>query len=80
MNVWIKDGKLSREDGPAYVEYKGFIPVVEKWYLHGQLHRTDGYAVIYRNESGEMIHAKSYIHGKKQSTGFIGRLLRECNF
>jgi hypothetical protein len=78
MDTWTKDGKLSREDGPAYIKYKGFIPVVEKWYHKGKLHRADGYAVIYRNESGEMIHAESYVYGKKQTTGFIGRLLKEC--
>jgi hypothetical protein len=39
--VWYKDGKLHREDGPAfeYVDGSTF------WYLNGECHRTDGPAL-----------------------------------
>ena len=35
--TWHLDGKLHREDGPAF-EFKG----TRKWFLNGELHREDG--------------------------------------
>ena len=38
---WYLNGKLHREDGPAYVGASG----TKQWYLNGELHREDGPAV-----------------------------------
>jgi len=41
IEIWYKNGKLHREDGPAV---NG--PFLEKWYNNGKLHREDGPAVV----------------------------------
>jgi hypothetical protein len=38
--VWIKDGKIHRENGPAAI-YDG----TKYWYLNDKLHRVDGPAI-----------------------------------
>ena len=39
--AWFRNGKLHREDGPAF-----YVPgVVEEWHQNGELHREDGPAV-----------------------------------
>ena len=41
--VWIKDGKYHREDGPATIS-----PIWGKrWRQHGHFHRVDGPAIIW---------------------------------
>jgi hypothetical protein len=42
---WYKDGKIHREDGPAYISKNG----TKAWYKDGDLHREDGPAVIHPN-------------------------------
>lgn len=42
---WFKNGKLHREDGPAYISRDGR----QCWYHHGVLHREDGPAIITQN-------------------------------
>jgi hypothetical protein len=36
--VWHKDGKVHREDGPAITHANGY----KSWYKYGELHRIDG--------------------------------------
>ena len=43
--AWYLNGKIHREDGPAF-EYPDGSKV---WYLNGELHREDGPAVEYAN-------------------------------
>lgn len=43
--MWIKDGKRHREDGPAIIYTNGTII----WYLNGEKHRIGGPAVEYGN-------------------------------
>lgn len=40
---WYREGRLHREDGPAFVCANG----AEYWYLHGRKHREGGPAVVY---------------------------------
>jgi len=47
--VYLKDGKLHREDGPAYQNVAG----TTKWYRHDELHRDDGPAVEYADGTKE---------------------------
>ena len=42
---WYLNGKLHREDGPAYECANGD----KSWYLNGKLHREDGPAIEYAN-------------------------------
>ena len=42
---WYLNGKIHREDGPAYEGASGY----KVWYLNGKLHREDGPAVEYAN-------------------------------
>ena len=44
---WYLNGKLHREDGPAYEGANG----TKSWYLNGKRHREDGPAVEYANGS-----------------------------
>lgn len=38
---WYENGKLHREDGPAFMHPDGQC----EWYRHGELHREDGPAI-----------------------------------
>ncbi len=38
---WYYNGKLHRENGPAFIAHNGN----KYWYQHGQLHREDGPAI-----------------------------------
>ena len=40
--VWVKDGKWHREDGPAFINTHG----VEIWYKEGKQHHADGPALV----------------------------------
>ena len=40
---WYLNGKLHREDGPAFEGADG----TKHWYLNGKLHREDGPAIEY---------------------------------
>lgn len=40
--LWLKDGVLPKEDGPAWINKEG----IEEWWLHGNRHRMDGPAYI----------------------------------
>ena len=40
---WCLNGKLHREDGPAWIRADG----AKVWYLNGKRHREDGPAEIY---------------------------------
>ena len=42
FEVWIKDGKYHRADGPAVITDCGAMV----WCMHGKHHRTDGPAVL----------------------------------
>jgi hypothetical protein len=42
---WFLNGKLHREDGPAYECPDG----AKEWYQNGKLHRLDGPAIEYAN-------------------------------
>jgi hypothetical protein len=53
--LWYRDGKLHRDDGPAVV----FTDGCQEWYRHGKLHREGGPAVDYK--SG---HKEYYRDGK----------------
>lgn len=37
--IWIKDGKLHRDDGPAFIDEFGSHT---EWYKNGKPHRIDG--------------------------------------
>ena len=41
--MWYVDGKLHREDGPAFEAGNGS----KEWYIDDLRHRTDGPAVVY---------------------------------
>jgi hypothetical protein len=43
--LWYKEGKLHRLDGPAITYADG----IQEWYKEGKLHRLAGPAIIYAN-------------------------------
>ena len=43
--VWYRDGKLHREDGPAWNDWENEKQINEGWYRDGKLHREDGPAI-----------------------------------
>ena len=43
--VWIKDGKYHRDDGPAVIYCDGS----KEWFQHGVYHRADGPASIFKD-------------------------------
>lgn len=54
--LFVLNGKLHREDGPALILYDGTM----QWYQHGVLHRTNGPARIYSSNFQEY-----YLYGKR---------------
>jgi hypothetical protein len=47
IEQWMMDGKLHRENGPAYTEYSEDNKILlEQWYCHGQIHNSNGPASI----------------------------------
>ena len=46
---WLVNGKLHREDGPAFEYADG----AKEWFLNGKCHREDGPACEYSNGSKE---------------------------
>jgi len=46
---WLINGKLHREDGPAFIWEDGS----QGWYINDNLHREDGPAVIWANDRQE---------------------------
>lgn len=47
--VWMKNGKVHREDGPAIEHQSGYAA----WYFEGRKHRLDGPAIIWSDGSHE---------------------------
>jgi hypothetical protein len=47
--AWHLNGKLHREDGPAYIRAAGY----RAWWLNGKRHREDGPAVIWASGTQE---------------------------
>jgi len=43
--IWYKNGKVHREDGPAVTWTDGS----QFWYQNGEYHREDGPAILYQN-------------------------------
>jgi hypothetical protein len=54
--VWYLNGKLHREDGPAYEGANG----TKYWYLNDKLHREDGPAIEDANGN-----KRWYLNGKR---------------
>ena len=46
--VWIKDGKYHRTDGPAAITMMGS----KSWFKNGKRHRNDGPAIVFANGGG----------------------------
>jgi hypothetical protein len=56
--IWRNDnGKLHRENGPAYISLSGY----KAWYKNGLRHREDGPAIILTDDSMAW-----YINGKRK--------------
>ena len=66
---YILNGKLHREDGPAYISYNenGNIKY-ECYYLNGKIHREDGPAFICCHENGDIHYKYYYLNGERLST------------
>ena len=63
---WYLNGKLHREDGPAYIKYlySGELWIKE-WYLNDQLHRINGPAIIEYLYSGEVGYEEWHLNGEE---------------
>ena len=60
-----KDGKLHREDGPAFIECNRHgIIILQRYHQNGELHREDGPAIISCDENGQPIWQDYFLHGK----------------
>jgi O-antigen ligase len=65
--VWRKDGKPHRADGPAIIERDGVTGIVirESWCKDGKLHRTDGPAHIERDSTTGASRSESWYEADK---------------
>jgi antitoxin component YwqK of YwqJK toxin-antitoxin module len=60
------NGKIHREDGPAYIWYYDNGDVAYKgYYIKGELHREDGPAIIRYHENGNVWHEYYYLNGER---------------
>ena len=62
------DGKLHREDGPAFISYDD---IAHMWFVNGLLHRVDGPAIVSKNYRKEW-----WINGSRHR--FDGPALTMC--
>lgn len=61
-----RSGRLHSDKTPAFVEYRGEVPIFEKWYESGRLHRMNGPAVIKRdNRTGEIMEIQWWENGRQ---------------
>ena len=66
---WKLDGKLHREDGPAYIKYYADENIWSKHYcINGKYHREDGAAFICYNEDGSIRYLEYDLNGKRYSS------------
>lgn len=56
---WTKNGKLHREDGPAFISF-----CMTGYYINGNLHREDGPAKIYTGPHSKLKKMEWYINGE----------------
>ena len=83
--VWMKNGKVHRDNGPA-VEYKNGDKT-KQWWIDGKLHREDGPAVEFNNGADDSWYQNDELHredgpARVSSNGskewfFKGKLHRE---
>ena len=66
QEVYLKDGNLHKEDGPAYIECNDNGTVWrEYWYFNGKLHREGRPAVIEYNDDGSISYEEWYLNGQQ---------------
>ena len=46
IKIWVKNGKIHNDFGPAYKSNNTKKWDITKWYINGKLHRTNGPALI----------------------------------
>ena len=76
VHCYYKNGKLHREDGPAYLSSLTRYNREELWFFEGKLHRLDGPAVkAYR--STLLVSTKYFLDGRRynQESDYISALL-----
>ena len=75
---WFLNGKLHREDGPAYESANGN----KSWYLNGKLHREDGPAMEFASGfkywflNGERVTEEEH---KRQTSKVVEMTMEEIN-
>ena len=71
QEVWLKDGVLHREGGPAKIDYVDsndkLLIWSDYWYVNGLLHREDGPAIVQYDDFGEVMKESYYLSGRKIS-------------
>ena len=61
-----KDGRLHREDGPAYICYhSNNILMIEQFWFYGHLHRANGPSEIQYSNSGAITNNRYYLYGEQ---------------
>jgi hypothetical protein len=74
--LWVVEGLLHREGGPALIDYEGGQPQRDEWYQEGELHHTNGPALklqtdqAFRHDSdwllptpGSLLEHPGFLHG-----------------
>jgi hypothetical protein len=66
QDLWYKDGRLHREDGPALTLFRVQDNTVEyyAWYRHGELHRENEPARIFISDKGKIYEKQWYNNGE----------------
>ena len=61
---WLDaDGRLHREDGPAWIKYHADGSVLsEEWFVDDKLHREDGPAMIWYHADGSVMYKAWHVN------------------
>src|SRR3989344_2584865 len=75
---WYNDGVLSRDGGPAVVEYKhSGNAICTSWFKDGKVHNADGAAHVLYTERGNVWLSAWYEHGELHRVGGPARVYYE---
>ena len=65
IEIYSKDGKTHREDGPAHIRYyENGNKNYEMWMRFGKYYREDGPAVIKYEENGDILSEEFFENGE----------------
>ena len=78
QEIYLKDGKLHRENGPACIWYydNGAISR-EDWFYEGKRHNSNGFSIVAYFQDGQPIFGKTYLNDEEIAHEMLYHLKRK---